>query len=156
MREITCTLSLSSRTRGTDAIDLAAIAKVIISNKGARSHMPEPIYYNLQRASRTHRQLTSSQSATRQYHHLHRGQDIHWPVESKRLHSPRARGQASLTSGEKHLCSSLRTIPRHSRQPGWASSVWLPSSESMTPSWEWTLLRRSSSWLRSPQPDHWK
>ena len=49
----------------TDAIDLAAIAKVIISNKGTRSHMPEPIYYNLQRASRTHRQLTSSQSATR-------------------------------------------------------------------------------------------
>ncbi|MHA2313623.1 MAG: IS110 family RNA-guided transposase [Candidatus Thorarchaeota archaeon] len=42
----------------TDEIDLAAIAKVIISNKGTRSHMPDPIYYNLRRASRTHRQLT--------------------------------------------------------------------------------------------------
>jgi len=41
----------------TDAIDLAAIAKVIISNKGKRSHIPGPIYYNLQRASRIHRQL---------------------------------------------------------------------------------------------------
>jgi len=42
----------------TDAIDLAAIAKVIISNKGTRSNMPDTVYYNLQRASRTHRQLT--------------------------------------------------------------------------------------------------
>jgi len=42
----------------TDAIDLAAIARVIISNKGTRSNMPDTIYYNLQRASRTHRQLT--------------------------------------------------------------------------------------------------
>ncbi len=60
----------TARESETDAIDLAAIAKVIISNKGSRSHMPDTIYYNLQRASRTHRQLTSSQSATRQYHHL--------------------------------------------------------------------------------------
>jgi transposase len=42
----------------TDTIDLAAIARVIISNKGTRSSMPDTIYYNLQRASRTHRQLT--------------------------------------------------------------------------------------------------
>ena len=42
----------------TDAVDLAAIAKVIISNKGTRSNMPDAIYYNLQRASRTHRQIT--------------------------------------------------------------------------------------------------
>jgi transposase len=42
----------------TDTIDLAAIAKVIISNKGTRSNMPDTVYYNLQRASRTHRQLT--------------------------------------------------------------------------------------------------
>ncbi len=42
----------------TDAIDLAAIARVIIANKGTRSNMPDAIYYNLQRASRTHRQLT--------------------------------------------------------------------------------------------------
>jgi transposase len=42
----------------TDAIDLAAIARVVISNKGTRSNMPDNIYYNLQRASRTHRQLT--------------------------------------------------------------------------------------------------
>mgnify|MGYP001091979815 CR=1 FL=1 len=42
----------------TDAIDLAAIARVIIANKGTRSNMPDNIYYNLQRASRTHRQLT--------------------------------------------------------------------------------------------------
>jgi transposase len=42
----------------TDAIDLAAIARVIISNKGTRSNMPDTVYYNLQRASRTHRQLT--------------------------------------------------------------------------------------------------
>lgn len=42
----------------TDAIDLAAIARVIISNKGTRSNMPDAVYYNLQRASRTHRQLT--------------------------------------------------------------------------------------------------
>jgi len=42
----------------TDAIDLAAIARVVIANKGTRSNMPDDIYYNLQRASRTHRQLT--------------------------------------------------------------------------------------------------
>lgn len=42
----------------TEGIDLAAIAKVIISNKGKRGHIPDSIYYNLQRASRTHRQLT--------------------------------------------------------------------------------------------------
>ena len=42
----------------TDAIDLAAIARVVISNKGTRSNMPDTIYYNLQRTSRTHRQLT--------------------------------------------------------------------------------------------------
>ena len=59
----------------TDAIDLAAIARVIISNKGTRSNMPDAVYYNIQRASiykglqytkgfniqrasRTHRQLT--------------------------------------------------------------------------------------------------
>ena len=49
----------------TDAIDLAAIAKVIISSKGARSHMPDTIYYNLQRASRTHRQLTWQETRTK-------------------------------------------------------------------------------------------
>jgi len=42
----------------TDAIDLAAIARVIIASKGTRSNMPDAIHYNLQRASRTHRQLT--------------------------------------------------------------------------------------------------
>ena len=42
----------------TDAIDLAAIARVVIASKGTRSNMPDAIYYNLQRASRTHRQLT--------------------------------------------------------------------------------------------------
>jgi transposase len=49
----------------TDAIDLAAIAKVIISSKGTRSHIPDPIYYNLQRASRTHRQLTWQETRTK-------------------------------------------------------------------------------------------
>lgn len=49
----------------TDAIDLAAIAKVIISNKGVRSHTPDPVYYNLQRASRTHRQLTWQETRTK-------------------------------------------------------------------------------------------
>jgi len=49
----------------TDAIDLAAIAKVIISSKGTRSHMPDTIYYNLQRASRTHRQLTWQETRTK-------------------------------------------------------------------------------------------
>jgi transposase len=49
----------------TDAIDLAAIAKVIISNKGTRSHIPDAIYYNLQRASRTHRQLTWQETRTK-------------------------------------------------------------------------------------------
>ena len=49
----------------TDAIDLAAIAKVIISSKGARSHMPDTIYYNLQRASRTHRQLAWQETRTK-------------------------------------------------------------------------------------------
>ncbi len=42
----------------TDAIDLAAIARVVIASKGITSNMPDAIYYNLQRASRTHRQLT--------------------------------------------------------------------------------------------------
>jgi transposase len=46
----------------TDAIDLAAIARVIIANKGTRSNMPDSIYYNLQRASRTHRQLTRQET----------------------------------------------------------------------------------------------
>ena len=42
----------------TDGIDLAAIVKVIMSNKGKRSYIPDSIYYNLLRASRTHRKLT--------------------------------------------------------------------------------------------------
>jgi len=42
----------------TAAIGLAAIARVIIASKGTRSNMPDATYYNLQRASRTHRQLT--------------------------------------------------------------------------------------------------
>jgi len=49
----------------TDGIDLAAIARVIISNKGTRSHMPDSIFYNLQRASRTHRQLTWQETRTK-------------------------------------------------------------------------------------------
>jgi len=49
----------------TDAIDLAAIARVIISNKGTRSYIPDAIYYNLQRASRTHRQLTWQETRTK-------------------------------------------------------------------------------------------
>jgi transposase len=47
----------------TDAIDLAAIAKVIMFNKGKRSYIPDCIYYNLQRASRTHRQLTRQETS---------------------------------------------------------------------------------------------
>jgi len=47
----------------TDAIDLAAIAKVIMSNKGKRSYMPDCIYYNLRRSSRTHRQLTQQETS---------------------------------------------------------------------------------------------
>ncbi len=49
----------------TDAIDLAAIAKVIMSNKGKRSYIPNTIYYNLQRASRTHRELTWQETRTK-------------------------------------------------------------------------------------------
>jgi len=49
----------------TDAIDLAAIARVLISQKGKRSYVPDDIYYNLQRASRTHRQLTHQETRTK-------------------------------------------------------------------------------------------
>jgi transposase len=46
----------------TDAIDLVAIVKVIMSNKGKRSYIPDSIYYNLLRASRTHRKLTQQET----------------------------------------------------------------------------------------------
>jgi transposase len=49
----------------TDAIDLAAIARVLITQKGKRSYVPDDIYYNLQRASRTHRQLTWQETRTK-------------------------------------------------------------------------------------------
>jgi len=49
----------------TDAIDLAAIARVLISQKGKRSYVPDDVYYNLQRASRTHRQLTQQETRTK-------------------------------------------------------------------------------------------
>ncbi|MFH0947958.1 MAG: IS110 family transposase [Elusimicrobiota bacterium] len=41
----------------TDFIDLNAIARVLISNKGGRQIVPEGVYYNLQRASRTRRKF---------------------------------------------------------------------------------------------------
>jgi len=47
----------------TDNIDLAAIARVIMTNKGKRSYIPNTIYYNLRRASRTHRQLTGQETS---------------------------------------------------------------------------------------------
>jgi len=47
----------------TDNIDLAAIARVIMTNKGKRSYIPNTIYYNLRRASRTHRQLTEQETS---------------------------------------------------------------------------------------------
>ena len=49
----------------TDPIDLAAIARVLISQKGKRSYVPDDVYYNLLRASRTHRQLTHQQTRTK-------------------------------------------------------------------------------------------
>jgi transposase len=49
----------------TDAIDLAAIAKVIMSNKGKRGYIPDSIYYNLLRASRTHRKLTWQETSVK-------------------------------------------------------------------------------------------
>ena len=49
----------------TDGIDLAAIARVLISQKGKRSYVPDDVYYNLQRASRTHRQLTRQETRTK-------------------------------------------------------------------------------------------
>jgi len=49
----------------TDAIDLAAIARVLISQKGKRTYVPDDVYYNLLRASRTHRQLTHQETRTK-------------------------------------------------------------------------------------------
>ena len=49
----------------TDGIDLGAIARVLISHKGKRSYVPDNIYYNLLRASRTHRQLTQQETRTK-------------------------------------------------------------------------------------------
>jgi len=49
----------------TDPVDLAAIAKVVMSNKGRRSYIPDCIYYNLLRASRTHRKLTQQETNTK-------------------------------------------------------------------------------------------
>jgi len=50
----------------TDPIDLNAIARVLIANKGGRQVVPEGVYYNLQRATRTRRKFikrrTSSQN----------------------------------------------------------------------------------------------
>ncbi len=43
----------------TDIIDLNAISRVLISNKGSRQIVPDGIYYNLQRASRTRRKFVS-------------------------------------------------------------------------------------------------
>jgi len=48
----------------TDNIDLNAIARVLISNKGGRQIVPEGIYYNLQRASRTHRKFIQRKSSS--------------------------------------------------------------------------------------------
>jgi len=47
----------------TDNVDLGAIARVIMSNKGKRSYIPDTIYYNLRRASRTHRQFTHQETS---------------------------------------------------------------------------------------------
>lgn len=47
----------------TDNIDLAAIARVIMTNKGKRSYIPDTIYYNLRRASRSHRQFTQQETS---------------------------------------------------------------------------------------------
>jgi len=47
----------------TDNIDLAAIARVIMTNKGKRSYIPDTIYYNLRRASRVHRQFTQQETS---------------------------------------------------------------------------------------------
>jgi transposase len=47
----------------TDNIDLAAIARVIMTNKGKRSYIPDAIYYNLRRASRVHRQFTQQETS---------------------------------------------------------------------------------------------
>ncbi len=47
----------------TDNIDLAAIARVMATNKGKRSYIPDCIYYNLRRASRTHRQITQQETS---------------------------------------------------------------------------------------------
>ena len=62
----------------TDGIDLAAIARVLISQKGKRGYVPDDVYYNLLRASRTHlsaclqqagrqtgRQLTQQETRTK-------------------------------------------------------------------------------------------
>lgn len=47
-----------------DNIDLNAIARVLISNKGGGQIVPEGINYNLQRASRTHRKFIQRKSSS--------------------------------------------------------------------------------------------
>lgn len=49
----------------TDSIDLNAIARVLISNKGGRQIVPEGVYYNLQRATRTRRKFVQRRTSSK-------------------------------------------------------------------------------------------
>ncbi|PJB21995.1 MAG: hypothetical protein CO114_02385 [Euryarchaeota archaeon CG_4_9_14_3_um_filter_38_12] len=49
----------------TDNIDLGAIARVLISNKGGRQIVPEGVYYNLQRAARTRRKFVQRKTSSK-------------------------------------------------------------------------------------------
>jgi len=49
----------------SDIIDLNAIARCLISNKGARQVIPEGIYYNLQRATRTRRKFVQRETSSK-------------------------------------------------------------------------------------------
>jgi transposase len=48
----------------TDIIDLNAIARVLIQNKGSRQIVPEGVYYNLQRATRTRFKLVQRKTSS--------------------------------------------------------------------------------------------
>ena len=49
----------------SDIIDLNAIARCLISNKGGRQVIPEGIYYNLQRATRTRRKFVQRETSSK-------------------------------------------------------------------------------------------
>lgn len=55
----------TNRHSKTDDIDMGAVARVLISNKGTRVVIPEGVYYDLYRATRTRRQFVRAEVSSK-------------------------------------------------------------------------------------------